>query len=269
MKISYRTHPILEMINSGLANKIGVIQEDFELWNKNNQMMYFHSYIQNYFKPFLKKEKTVFKVSDSFKNAIDLNKNKLATLIHDFTIGKDQINIDINDIFILDDFVYFFDFHCKKNEEDTKYSFFIFTKEGCLMAFNIEDVENKVFQHRWCSLGVNIKQNESNINKFLIDSMALIFAIYFFKQYAEVETKYLDPKKKQIDINCKYINETNTGITILDSKWFTTLVKSDSFKVRGHFRLQPYGEELKQRKLIWINDFEKDGYTAKAKILKQ
>jgi len=56
----------------------------------------------------------------------------------------------------------------------------------------------------------------------------------------------------------------------LDSKWFTTLVKSDAFHVRGHFRLQPKkkdGEWTKE--LIWINDFQKEGYTAPARRLQQ
>jgi hypothetical protein len=49
--------------------------------------------------------------------------------------------------------------------------------------------------------------------------------------------------------------------------WYTTLVKSDSFKVRGHFRLQPFGSTKAQRKLIWINEFMKNGYTREAKKL--
>ena len=94
------------------------------------------------------------------------------------------------------------------------------------------------------------------------------FLIILFKKYAQVETKYLPANKTTKDINCKYVNETSSNITILDSKWFTTLVKSDAFKVRGHFRLQPKkkdGEWTKE--LIWINDFTKDGYTAPARIL--
>jgi hypothetical protein len=52
----------------------------------------------------------------------------------------------------------------------------------------------------------------------------------------------------------------------MDSTWFTQLVISNAFNVRGHFRLQPCGPELKERKLIWIQDFQKSGYTRKAKV---
>ncbi len=91
-----------------------------------------------------------------------------------------------------------------------------------------------------------------------------------FKKYAKVETKYLPANKKVKDFSCKYVNHTNQNITILDSKWFTNLVKSDAFKVKGHFRLQPKkanGEWTKE--LIWINEFTKDGYTAPARKLKE
>jgi hypothetical protein len=53
----------------------------------------------------------------------------------------------------------------------------------------------------------------------------------------------------------------------LDSTWFTTIVRSEGFKVGGHFRMQPFGKNLSDRKLIWISPFDKNGYTRKAKIL--
>lgn len=96
----------------------------------------------------------------------------------------------------------------------------------------------------------------------------LIATINFIK-YAETEVKILEPNKVTKGVECKYVNDTRSKINILDSKWFTTLVKSDAFKVRGHFRLQPCGEGLKNRKLIWVSDFEKSGYTAPARKLNQ
>ena len=90
---------------------------------------------------------------------------------------------------------------------------------------------------------------------------------YLFTKYAEIETKTLPPHKVIKDVECKYVNDTKLKVNILDSKWFTTLVKSDGFNVRGHFRFQPYGEGMIKRKLIWINEFEKSGYTAPARKL--
>ena len=49
-----------------------------------------------------------------------------------------------------------------------------------------------------------------------------------------------------------------------DSKWYTEICNDESFKVSGHFRLQPYGDGT--RRLIWINEFTKNGYHRKAII---
>jgi hypothetical protein len=94
----------------------------------------------------------------------------------------------------------------------------------------------------------------------------LIGCINFIK-YAKIETKILTKGRVLKDINCKYTNMSNRSINILDSKWFTNLVKSDAFNVRGHFRLQPCGHALSDKKLIWINEFQKTGYTAPARKL--
>lgn len=98
----------------------------------------------------------------------------------------------------------------------------------------------------------------------------LLLGFFLFKKYAQIETKVLspvsDPKR---NFSCNYVNHSKSPITIYDSTWFTTLIKSDSFKVRGHFRLQPFGPEMKEKRLIWINDFQKDGYTRQAKILSE
>lgn len=106
-----------------------------------------------------------------------------------------------------------------------------------------------------------------------LDSVILSFckeitAIELFTQYSEITIKLLPPNDQIWDgYNCLYNNKTESDINIVDLTWFATLIKSDAFKVRGHFRLQPFGESRKERKLIWINEFQKEGYTREAKIL--
>lgn len=95
-----------------------------------------------------------------------------------------------------------------------------------------------------------------------------ILTWYLFKKYATVEIIESKARTKMHAQGCKYLNETDIDIEYLDSKWFTTLVNSKGFKVGGHFRLQPKkkdGEWTKE--LIWIDDFEKKGYTRKAGTL--
>lgn len=94
-----------------------------------------------------------------------------------------------------------------------------------------------------------------------------IIAFVLFKKYCELETKVVPAKSVNKYIGTKYVNETDKRIKILDSTWFTTIVRSEGFHVRGHFRMQPYGPGMSQKKLIWISDFDKEGYTRKAKIL--
>jgi len=95
----------------------------------------------------------------------------------------------------------------------------------------------------------------------------LILTILYFKKYASVEILESKAKSKVVLAGCKYLNETDMDIEYLDSKWFTTLVRSEGFKVRGFFRLQPKKKDgAWTKELIWIDEFEKHGYTRKAKI---
>lgn len=100
-----------------------------------------------------------------------------------------------------------------------------------------------------------------------ISVIADILTLCLFMKYCELETKIVQGGKKENHIGVKYVNDTKNNIEILDSTWFTTLVKSEGFHVRGHFRMQPYGPGMSQKKLIWISDFDKTGYTRQAKIL--
>lgn len=94
-----------------------------------------------------------------------------------------------------------------------------------------------------------------------------IFTMILFMRYCEIETKEIKAESKGHHVNCKYVNETKQNIEVLDSTWFTTIIRSGAFKVGGHFRLQACGTGMKDRKLIWIAPFEKEGYTRKAKML--
>ena len=89
-----------------------------------------------------------------------------------------------------------------------------------------------------------------------------------FKKYAEVETKFVQAKvkKKELHKGEKYLNEEFPfKINIIDSTYFTNIVRSEGFKVSGHFALRAHGEGRRERRLVWINDYEKSGYTRTAK----
>jgi hypothetical protein len=90
-----------------------------------------------------------------------------------------------------------------------------------------------------------------------------------FIQFAEVVTKTIFPKSKRFNIRCDYRNDTKREILVMDSPYFTNIVKSEGFKVSGHWRIQPFKEGgIWSKKIIWISDFHKNGYTRNAGITK-
>lgn len=96
--------------------------------------------------------------------------------------------------------------------------------------------------------------------------MAWLVTLICFIKYCPLETKMVNGGRREHHAGQKYVNETEYAIEILDSTWFTTIIRSEGFKVGGHFRMQPYGPGMAQKKLIWIEPFEKTGYTRKARI---
>lgn len=130
-------------------------------------------------------------------------------------------------------------------------------------------------QHMWFSSLFQRPDNADSLSKReLIEYQYLyvhymITSVLLFKRYATVETKTFLAGEKTKYLGQKCINDTKQNITYLDSHWFTNIIKSAGFGVRGHFRLQPCGVGMKDRKLIWIESFEKTGYTAPARKLKQ
>lgn len=99
--------------------------------------------------------------------------------------------------------------------------------------------------------------------------LSALVSAELFINFAEVETKTMKPNTQIWDermVNALYNNRTNKDITVIDSKWYTELISSGAFNVRGHWRMQPCGPGMKNKKLIWINEFQKEGYHRKAKI---
>lgn len=239
MKISYRTHPILEKItNDSIINEI----EDYEikaLYNKSR-----NAFI----------EQVTF-VSDAFFDAMLKSIEKLKPV---FTEVWDIGNL--SGMMIIKGSAYMM--NVKIDEVNgSSLVFFKFSYTGDLISYQYKDYANNNHVDNWWNCDNDKKATD-------IAAVTYLFCM-LFKKYAPVETKFIPAHKKVKDFNCKYVNDTNFDISYMDSTWFTNLVKSDAFKVRGHFRLQPCGQGFKDKKLIWINDFEKQGYTRQAGKIKE
>jgi hypothetical protein len=136
-----------------------------------------------------------------------------------------------------------------------------FDRVNDMLGDDDEDGNYPVYQLTYGWLQDDFNDKHGNLSELTAVLGLLLY------QYAEIETLVLDKVTKKGKLNKeKYITYGNAGIKILDSTWFTKLVQTAGFKVSGHFRLQPYGTGMNQRKLIWISEFEKHGYKREAKI---
>lgn len=137
---------------------------------------------------------------------------------------------------------------------------------------------SKHSKNDYINLDISITETEDSSKEFIWSGfteqgltrkvwVAEIILFLLFIKYCEIETKVIKAEKKDHHIGVKYVNETKSDVTILDSTWFTTIVRSEGFGVSGHFRMQPYGPGMSLRRLQWISAFEKDGYTRTAKKL--
>lgn len=257
MKISNRTHPILEKISNC---KLGVlpVYEDDKTFFENNVESY--KYIFEKLSKLCKNN--INSISSNFEEAMFRAKIPLAKLYKD-DMDK-NISFEIAGVYIYNEYVSVNFQKVFEGSDDIEVAHMLFFKDAMPLGFW---VYNTIEKQEVIWLSQYLKANKSEIKTMYGSYTCKDIMIEYFKKYAKVETKFLPANKTVKEINCKYVNDTNANITILDSTWFTNLVKSDAFKVRGHFRLQPCGEGLKEKKLIWISDFEKNGYVRNAKKL--
>jgi hypothetical protein len=64
-------------------------------------------------------------------------------------------------------------------------------------------------------------------------------------------------------------NTSSKDITIVKANWNTISIRTEGFSVKAHFRLQPCGEGRTDRKLVFIDQFNKHGYIRKGQGIKQ
>lgn len=263
MKIDYGHYPIIKYLHNNILRDIpiyeqdripfGMIKKDFiSTWNKS---------IKSF-------RKEINVISNSFTDACDKSYKSLADL-HNNAI-EEGIELTIKGTYIIGPIVYMVDIELPLNDKNNQI-LYAFSKEGMPVAVQIfypsSHQENNVL---WVSeylrsAGVVDIQALTDLIK---EMYRTVVTMGMFKTYAQVETKILNPRQRPRDILCPYRNNTEFPVTFLDCKWFTTLVRSEGFNVRGHFRLQPKKKDGEwTRELIWINEFRKNGYTSHARIL--
>lgn len=98
-----------------------------------------------------------------------------------------------------------------------------------------------------------------------------VMSFILFYNYTETDTKILNGidsgKQRRAKLNDeKYLNTSENEIEIVDSSYFTKIIRAGEFGVSGHFRLQRYGIGNSETKIIFIDNYKKTGYTRGAKI---
>ena len=264
MKIGYKTHPILEKLEKKSLGKMPVLEVDRYFFSNSGGQI-----LNESFKRTVDNFKEITYISSAFAKAAFEAAPKLVDLYKDIVLN-DIGDLSINGSFILGETVFFLKHIIKKELEFQETTFFAFDKSAIPFCFYETGAKDNEGTFGWAS-NFHIKEiEEKGLEDFIFQVMSNLIIFYMFKSYASVETKYIEPKSKMRKDLKTYKNDTNLGITYLTSKWFTNLVRSEGFLVRGHFRLQPKkvnGEWTKE--LIWIEGFEKSGYTSKAQILEQ
>ena len=128
---------------------------------------------------------------------------------------------------------------------------------------NFDDLLSKGYvYYMWGIKDGKLSFPENERNEDFFSEMMEFIKLLTFTELSELETVILPPNKSiGSKKQGKYLNQSNFNVTIVDSTWNKILIKGDSFKVSGHLRLQRYGENFSKVKLIYIDEFQKSGYT--------
>lgn len=263
LRISYRSNPIIERMESGKLGPLSRHRDDKERFEAFRPML--EDFWKTFAPVYLKK---VYKLTEPFANAVNLSMDKMTK----FNLLEELVKEPQYGTVILKTQVICFAITPKEDGNGYLQDVFTFhlpkDKDPLLLAFSSTDANKDMDQqmHYYVSSLARIHPGYKTDGDFAVGHNISLWGVLNFIKFADIQTKELLPGKKIKEFNVKYLNETKTPIQILDSKWFTNLVRSAGFNVRGHFRLQPYKEKGEwTRKLKWINEFEKTGYTSKAR----
>lgn len=82
--------------------------------------------------------------------------------------------------------------------------------------------------------------------------------------YVKNNEKIKSPEEGKADNDeHKIKNESGVGVNavFVNKSWQKIIINDSGFMVRGHYRMQACGEGWKSSKLIWVEGFQKKGYT--------
>ena len=88
-----------------------------------------------------------------------------------------------------------------------------------------------------------------------------LWKLMIFLYFSEVQTVLLAPNGKIGTLSTeRFKNELKCTFVVVDTTWNRISIRTTGFNVCGHFRLQACGKNREDRKLIFIEEFGKEGY---------
>lgn len=248
MRLNKNTYPAYIDLENGNYENLKIDQMFGQTLLKSNEE--FTIFLKSLVSVYIQSNKRYY-LTEPFKEAIITATPK----IMDGSKQLNQIPTDCGVVFTDKGFSVYLS---NPTDKKLKLMCFGFTRD-VLTTYGIIDNENN-FGGLACSLKDGMPYNDKvglagYLNSFLT-------TLYFIHN-CEIEQRTIAPMQKDRSHGQKHFNESKSDITLLDCRWFTELVRDTPFSVRGHLRWQVHGEGRQKRKLIWIDEFEKQGYTRK------
>lgn len=134
---------------------------------------------------------------------------------------------------------------------------------GAIKGYYFDKTKSVLFE-----FGCDIDGGGYYFPKEYTDEFTHIMQLMTFIELGDIEVITLDCGRnngKTKKSGQKIQNSSKYTVFVVDSTWNQMIIRTEGFGVMGHFRMQPCGKENQDRKLIWINAFEKKGYIRKPK----
>ncbi len=141
---------------------------------------------------------------------------------------------------------------------------YVILKEGSFMRYIDGDEESEWMDFSYILGGIaNDWLNTNDYHLYFLTTLKVLL----MKKYSDIETIMVAKDTIRAIGNARVANRMPFPIFRLDSSYFKTIIRTEGFLVRSHWRLQPCGVGRKKRKLIFINSFQKHGYVRRAPAL--
>jgi len=147
----------------------------------------------------------------------------------------------------------------------------MYVQDSVIWFFHLEQgkTATNVAPLNWVMFYFNRQTGEPCSHYSSVDVQTLepfVYRLLCFMFLTENDELELKPGQKSgTKKSGKVINTLKQNVTIVNSRWNTTIIVRGEFGVRGHFRLQPYGPGRSEVKPIFIEPFIKTGITRVAK----